>query len=81
MSVVYYQFRQARILRDFNESGATLEDLARAWASVDGKRDAFDAEKDEPASKAIHGHYLGYLVETEEILQRAIQYAIERKGQ
>jgi hypothetical protein len=78
---VIYKFRQARILRDFSESGATLEDLARAWASVDGKRDAFDAEKDMLASEAIHGHYLGYLVETEEILQRAIQYAIERKGQ
>ena len=71
--------RQTRILNQFHKSGATVEDLARAWASMDGKRDKFDAEKDKPASEAIYGHYLGYLTEAEEVLTRATKYANERQ--
>jgi hypothetical protein len=41
-------------------------------------RDEFDKEKDLGASEAAHGHYLGYLAETEEILRRAVKYARER---
>ena len=37
--------RLGALLRDFIASGATIEDLARAWASLDGKRDEFDKEK------------------------------------
>jgi hypothetical protein len=47
---------------------------------MDGKQNEFDVEKDMSAADAIYGHYLGYLVETEEILQRATNYATERKG-
>jgi uncharacterized protein YuzE len=36
--------RLGALLRDFIASGATIEDLARAWASLDGKRDEFDKE-------------------------------------
>ena len=75
-----YELRQAIILNEFCDSGATIEDLARAWASMDGKRDEFDAEKNVSASDAGHGHYLGYVCETEEILQRATTYAIDRRG-
>ncbi len=67
-------------LRDFVASGATVEDLARAWASLDGKRDKFDKAKDPGASEAAHGHYLGYLSEAEEVLRRAAKYAQERSS-
>jgi uncharacterized protein YuzE len=66
------------LLRDFVASGATVEDLARAWASLDGKPDKFDKAKDPGTSEAAHGHYLGYLSEAEEVLWRAAKYARER---
>lgn len=66
------------LLRDFVASGATVEDLARAWASLDGKRDEFDKAKDAGASEAVHGHYLVFLSEAEEVLRRAARYARER---
>jgi uncharacterized protein YuzE len=72
--------RLGALLRDFIASDATVEDLARAWASLDGKRDEFDKEKGAGASEAVHGHYLGYLADTEEILQRAVKYARERSS-
>ena len=68
------------LLRDFIASGATLEDLARAWASLDGKRGEFDQESDPGASKATLSHYLGYLTEAEEVLRRAAEYARERSS-
>ena len=67
--------RVGALLRDFIASGALVEDLARAWASLG---DEFDKGRDLDAPEAAHGHYLGYLAETEEILQRAIKYARER---
>lgn len=76
---VSYELQQARILQQFRQSGATIEDLARAWASMDGKRDKFDAEKGMSAADAVYGHYLGYICEAEEILERAARYALERK--
>ena len=77
MSVVY-KFRQACIFRDFSESGATLEDLARAWASIERNRDEFDAEKDEPASEA--DHYLGYLIEVEEFYNEQLSMPPNEKA-
>jgi hypothetical protein len=68
-------FRHARLLHDFGKSGATVEDLARAWASIDGKFDFFDAEKGMSIDECTHGHYLGYVEEAEEILKRATIYA------
>jgi hypothetical protein len=53
--------------------------LARAWASIDGKRDEFDAGdgaaslEDEPG-----GHFSGYMADTEELVARAITYSRER---
>jgi len=49
----------------------TVEDLARAWASIDGKRAEFAARGDD-------GHYEGYLAEAEEQVKRAISYAQAR---
>ena len=66
------------LLRDFVASGATLEDLARAWASLEGKRNEFAKDKDPPG--AAHGHYLGYLAEAGEVLRRATKYARERRS-
>jgi uncharacterized protein YuzE len=66
------------LLRDFVASGATLEDLARAWASLDGNRDEFVNEKDAP--DAAHGDYVGYLAAAGEVLRRAAEYARERRS-
>jgi uncharacterized protein YuzE len=68
------------LLRDFIASGATLDDLVRAWASLDGKRHEFDKEKGLDASQAAYGDYLGYLAETEEVLRRATIFARERRS-
>jgi uncharacterized protein YuzE len=68
------------LLRDFIASGAMVEDLARAWASLDDARDESDEEKGQGAPEAAHSHYLGYLAETEEILRRAVKYARERSS-
>ena len=70
--------RLGALLRDFIASGATVEDLAGAWASLGGERDEFEKEKGLGASEDAHGHYLGFLAEAEEILRRAAKYARER---
>jgi hypothetical protein len=70
--------RHAQLLHSFHRSGATVEDLARAWASIDGRRNEFDAERDVPVGAVVHGHYLGYIIETEEVLRRATAYATKR---
>lgn len=72
------EFKHAKLLQDFGKSGATVEDLARAWASIDGKCEFFDAEKGLSIDECTHGHYLGYLEEAEEILKRATTYASRR---
>jgi uncharacterized protein YuzE len=71
--------RLGAALRDFIACGTTVDDLARAWASMNDARDEFDNEKDLGASEA-HDHYLGYLAETEEILRRAVKYTRERSS-
>lgn len=74
-----FDLRHARLLQDLRQSGATVEDLARAWASLDGKRDAFDEGRDKSVMDDKTGHYAGYVVETEEIVARAVAYARDRK--
>jgi uncharacterized protein YuzE len=66
------------LLRDFVASGATIEDLARAWASLDGKPEELGKQEGLRALEAAHPHYLGYLAEAEEILRGAVKYARER---
>ena len=65
-----YDQRQARLLNDLRSCGATIEDLARAMASL---------ERDEKEFDASSGCYLGYLSEMEEIVIRATRYARARK--
>lgn len=78
----------------FAEAELTLEDLARAWASIDGKRDRFDKTKatvmkrgdsliqrvDDIALEDLDGTYEGYTVEMHEIIRRANRYARIRGG-
>jgi uncharacterized protein YuzE len=68
------------LLRDFVASGTTIEDLARAWASLDGKLEELGREKGHRTVEDAHPHYLGYLAEAEEILRRAAKYARERNS-
>jgi len=70
----------AKALSAFAASGATVEDLARAWASIDGKRDQFDEGKGKSVFDDETGHYAGYCVEAREIIERATKYARERQG-
>ena len=79
MSQDAVDYRHARMLQEMRAAGVTVEDLARAWSSMDGKREHFDRERDQSAMEAETGHYLGYLVETEEIITRATAYAAARK--
>jgi hypothetical protein len=75
--VDYYH---ATLLQRLRKSDVTVEDLARAFASMDGKRDQFDHGKTISISDPKNdGHYLGYLTEMEEIIRRAIEYAEGRK--
>jgi hypothetical protein len=51
-----------------------VERFARAWASIDGKTEAFDRERggavdfDDPT---YTGHFEGYMAEARELLKRA----------
>jgi uncharacterized protein YuzE len=72
--------RLGALLRDFVASGATIEDLARAWASRDLDPEELGKEKDHRALEDAHPHYLGYLGEAEKILRQAVIYARERNS-
>lgn len=73
-------FHHAYLLQRFRHSGATVEDLARAWASMEGKLSTFEAEKRMGENAlATHGSYWGYLFEVEELLRRATEYALARR--
>ena len=70
----------ARLLRNAAAARVTVEDLARAWASIDGKGTTFVEERDDPMVESPYGHYLGYITEAEEMLRRATHYACNRNG-
>jgi hypothetical protein len=65
-------------LKEVVEAGVTIDDLARALASLDGRRDDYDNGKQSDDLCAFGGHYAGYLTEMEEVVRRAIGYASER---
>jgi hypothetical protein len=48
------------------------EAVADAWASIDGKLDAFRAEKADPSSplRDTYGYYEGYLSDAGELIRR-----------
>lgn len=68
-----------RLMREATEAAVTVKELARAWASIDGKRDEFDIGAASDDIEAGGGHYAGYVCEAEELLRRATKYARERK--
>ena len=72
-------FHHAKLIQDLKRENVTVEDLARAWASIDGKRDAFDEGRDKSVFDDKTGHYAGYIAETEEMIERAVSYARDRK--
>ena len=50
-----------------------VEALAEAWASIDGKLDAYRRERDNNIpweDPTFTGHYYGYQAEAEELLRR-----------
>lgn len=65
---------------DILKNSVTVEDIARAWASIDGKRDEFDRGKVDKEYDDEVGHYDGYMLEAEDLLARAAGYANERKA-
>lgn len=66
-------------------SEVIVERFARAWASIDGKAEAFDREKGKPMpdpeeweAEGWTGHFDGYMAEAEELLKRAGCYVATR---
>lgn len=49
-----------------------VEKVARAWASIDGKAEAFDeGKKGFTEDLNVGGHYMGYMEEAKELLKRS----------
>jgi len=48
----------------------SIEALAEAWASIDGKLDDFRAGKTAPNIEDFGGRYAGYMAEAEEMIAR-----------
>ena len=71
--------RNADLMAAAIDAGVTIEDLARAWASIDGKRGEFDEGKGISVFDDKTGHYAGYMEEAAEQVKRATAYALERK--
>lgn len=63
-----------------SSASVTVEDLARAWASIDGKSDEFDEGRGKSVFDDRTGHYAGYCAEAMEIVARATGYANRRHG-
>lgn len=67
-------------------SDVVVERFARAWASMDGKAEAFDRERGQPIpdlnemeSSGWTGHYVGYMEDARELLKRANCFVATRK--
>jgi hypothetical protein len=66
-------------------SEEVVERFARAWASIDGRLEDFDRERNRalPPAEAWEteewtGHYIGYMAEARELLERAGCYVSVR---
>lgn len=69
-----------RLIREATEAKIAVVDLARAWASIDGKREQFEIGEFSHDIEAGGGHYAGYMCEAEELLRRATKYAKTRSN-
>lgn len=66
-------------------SEEVVERFARAWASIDGRLEDFDRERNKAlppeeawGSEEWTGHYIGYMAEARELLERAGCYVSTR---
>jgi hypothetical protein len=50
-----------------------IEEIARAWASIDGKAELFDRCKADQSSEDEFGHFEGYMSEARELVNRSPQ--------
>lgn len=48
-----------------------VENIARAWASMDGKLDLFEAGKADTEFDMKHGYHMGYIAEAQELVKRS----------
>jgi len=48
-----------------------VEQVARAWASMDGNADRFDACKADPSLDETEGRYIGYMADAEALMERS----------
>jgi hypothetical protein len=73
------------IMKELIDSGVTVNDIARAWASMDRKDEQFDLGKEDAEAGRGDildhgGHYAGYICDARELLRRAIGYALRREN-
>ena len=66
---------------EFKLSLISTEAVARAWASIDGKLDKFDACRADPDREAKEGFYEGYVSDAESLLNRAYKFEDKAKQQ
>jgi hypothetical protein len=59
---------------EFKLSLVSTEAVARAWASIDGKLNDFDACKADPELELEMGLYEGYVSDAESLLNRAYNF-------
>jgi len=64
------QYHHAKLIRDVRYYAVTVEDVARAWASMFCHAEEFDNKT---------GAYGTYMVEAEELLRRAVERARGRR--
>jgi hypothetical protein len=70
VAVSIVEFKRAKLLQDARVSGITVEDIARALATMAGVKAASDFDA---------GLTVGYLRRAEEVLELAIEFAQERR--
>lgn len=56
------------------QKNPSIESIARAWASIDGKLERFDNCKADLSLDDTDGSYSGYIADTEELMRRAYKY-------
>lgn len=64
-----------KLVIQLKESNVSIENIARAWASIDGKVEGFDRGKENKSFEEENGYYTGYIAEAEELIIRAIKYS------
>ena len=71
-------YRHALLIRGAQLAGISIEDIGRALASMDGQLTAFDAGRDRGDLGV--GAYAHGIIRAETLIERATEYARQRKG-